>query len=195
MTVFKSCHSKGVQNGTVLQSNYKNRENEQVVYNVQLENGEFNGNKLMEHSWWYNDFSSALSEKLVDNPTKVAWVGDYAAEEECEALGFFYRDVWEKKCSISLKKTNFELDSVKYLINNDKLQYVDLEKYKAMSDNDGWIIFPLSLLVAIGNGRGGGDYHDVYPNFDLVGSWAFDEVYFSNILPENYKELEVFFKE
>ena len=39
------------------------------------------------------------------------------------------------------------------------------------------------LLTAIGNGRGGGDYHDEYPNFDIVGSWAMNEIYFTYSLP------------
>lgn len=173
----------------------RNRSGKQVVYSVQLQNGDYNGPKLMEHSWWYNGFAKALSEKLVNNPTKVAWVGDFAEDDECKDVGFSYEDVWGDFYGENMKETSFKLDSVKYLINNDKSEYIDLAKYKEKSDNHGWIIFPLSLLTAIGNGRGAGDYHDVYPNFDICGYWSFDEVYFSNELPEDYKELEVYFKE
>ena len=89
----------------------------------------YNGLKLMEHSWWRNDFCCAFAETLVDNPTRVCWCGDYAEEDECEALGFTYDEVWNNDDEIAVTETDFNMSSVKYLINNDKKVFVDLEKY------------------------------------------------------------------
>ena len=50
-----------------------------------------------------------------------------------------------------------------------------------------WIYTPISLLTAIGNGRGGGDYRR---DNSLVGYWAGDEVYLSESKP-NEKYLDV----
>ena len=33
-------------------------------------------------------------------------------------------------------------------------------------------VAPLPLLIAVGNGRGGGDYQSIYPGYELVGSWC-----------------------
>ena len=144
--------------------------------------------KLMEHSWWRNDFCTAFAETLVDKPAKVCWCGDYAEEDECKALGFDYNKVWGRNKGYGIKSTGFSLNSVKYLINNDKKIYLDLQKYHERCNKDGWCIFPISLLTALGNDRGGGDFHDGNVGYSDVGFWAFDEIYLSNTLPDGYKE-------
>lgn len=165
----------------------------------------YNGLKLMEHSWWRNDFTTALAERLVDNPKKVCWVGDYAEEDECAALGFTYDEVWDREDEdyIYVEDTKFKMNSAKYLINNSKKTYVDLKDYyKKSKSTEEWkgkkytmCIFPISLLTALGNDRGGGDYHEGGTCFEDVGTWAFDEIYLSNELPDGYEKLDVFFKE
>lgn len=164
----------------------------------------YNGLKLTEHSWWCNDFCCAFAEKLVDNPTKVAWIGDYAEPEECAAVKFNYNKVWgDKAVAEKIEPSKFKMSSMKYLINNSKKTYVNLKKYYKSSvvyeEYEGkkypWCMFPISLLTAIGNNRGGGDYRESGTCFEDVGIWAGDEIYLSNTLPENYEELEVYFKE
>lgn len=170
------------------------RNGKDKVYNRDV-GEEYTMAKLMEHSWWKNDFCRAFAETLVDKPAKVCWVGDYAEEDECEALGFTYHRVWEGS-AVSIKASDFKMEDVKYLINNDKKLFVDLKKYYEKSVDDGWCIFPISILTCLGNDRGGGDYHEECATcWDSVGSWAFDEIYVSNTLPEGYKELDVYFKE
>ena len=151
--------------------------------------------KLTEFSWWENKFCRSLAQTLLDSPGKVCFVGDYAEEDECKALGFDYESVWGDNAKHSYSPASFlDLDSVKYLVNADRKEYVDLPKYKAAStDGDGWTLFPLAILTALGNGRGGGDYGD--DEDPSVGSWAFDSVYFTNELPEGYEELEVVYKD
>lgn len=40
--------------------------------------GEYTPAKLMEHSWWFNEFVSTITKMLYHNPMRIAWVGDYA---------------------------------------------------------------------------------------------------------------------
>ena len=65
------------------------------------------------------------------------------------------------------------------------------------SDGDKWCMHPLSLLTAIGNGYGGGDYRSptLASTFELVGYWAWDEINITDNIPENYELLQPIFKE
>ena len=152
--------------------------------------------KLLEFSWWENRICKALANQIVDKPTKVAWVGDYAEDEECKALGFSYDIVWGDMANneaFEPAPEDFSLDNYAYLVNHDKKQFVDLKKYKeASTDKDGWCIFPVAILTAIGNGRGGGDYHHDDP---LVGSWAYDTLEITNGKgkTDGYEEIEPVF--
>ena len=153
------------------------------------------GAKLTEHSWWGNRFCKALAASIVDNPTKVCWCGDYAEDEECQPLGFSMEDVWGDNADdkeIDPAPADFSLDNYAYLVNHDKKQFVDLAKYHAACTEDGWCVFPLSILTALGNGRGGGDYHR---EDELVGSWAFDtvEITSDSAKIEGFNEIEPVF--
>ena len=170
------------------------RNGKDKVYNRDVD-GKYTMAKLMEHSWWRNDFCCAFAKTLLDKPAKVCWCGDYAEQDECEELGFDYNKVWGQNKGYGIKSTDFTLDSVKYLINNDKQIYLDLQKYKTSCMHNGWCIFPISLLTALGNDRGGGDFHEGNEGYSDVGAWAFDEIYISNELPDGYKEEEYTFIE
>jgi hypothetical protein len=50
-----------------------------------------------------------------------------------------------------------------------------------------WIIYPLSLLTATSNGRGGGDYHG--KNNDSVGYWLGDKISVELEEPKGFEEL------
>lgn len=95
-----------------------------------------------------------------------------------------------------------------YLINHTRKAYVDLGEYQRMNgwtekwrDRDGVLheywsaIHPLPLLTACGNGRGGGDYHDQYPDYGKVGTWAFDLIEFASYEPVGFTKEEYHFKE
>ena len=90
----------------------------------------------------------------------------------------------------------------KYAINYNKKQYVDLynpslKAWDYTNEETGEkrtvLIFALNLLLAVGNGLGGGDYHG--ENVDLVGSWAGDSIGLEDELPEGFEELKVGFTE
>lgn len=174
------------------------KSNKTTVYDRSIKgDGDYVLAKLLEHSWWENSTCKAVAASLVDNPTKICWCGDYAEPEETKALGFDFEQVWGEDChyqQLDPAPDGFSLDNLAFLVNKDKKLFVDLKQYKTESIKDGWCIFPLSILTALGNGRGGGDYEG--SDMDKVGSWAFDSVYFTNKTPpKSYKKLQVSFKE
>lgn len=178
-----------------------------------------NGLKLMEHSWIGNNFVNAVLYEIKDNPTRVAWMGDYsddAVQDGCNfGDGFItntdhflskYESVWNEGIqNISPKAPQFRLDLEHsdgcYLVNITKRCYIDMEKYIKKNStfgrfdpDDEWCINPLPLLTCVGNGLGGGDYHGEVGMED-VGSWAFDEIYITYLRPGNMEEVMYLFQE
>lgn len=154
------------------------------------------GLKLMETSWFLNGFVNGVMNTL-KTPHLVAWVGDYAVEEESGA--FSYDGVEE---NISSKTNGF----FKYLVNHTKRQFLDLTKYynrccnisKRVNDECFMVPHPLPLLTAIGNDRGGGDFHSGLIGYDMVGYWAKDLIQlvdYGKLKKLNYNEFEVVFLE
>lgn len=152
------------------------------------------GYKLTEHSWWRNPFVNTVCHEILKKPTKVYWVGDYANEEDFE----FYEEVWGKN-NIAKKVTEAQvpLDD-NFLVNHTQKVYIDCNNYyKQSKDNHGWVMHPLPLLTAVGNGRGGGDYYDGNSDAYLVGTWAGDEISVEYSIDKfkGFEPFEVVFKE
>lgn len=135
------------------------------------------GLKLMEHSYFMNQYVNTICNKIYNKPHNVAWVGDYA-EEENEFTHY------ERNCKAyhQTKHTN-KIFMQCLLINHTKKQVLDLTDYYNVAINyyhdnnrdDEWVIHPLPLLTALGNGLGGGDYRGNNAiNKDKVGIWAGD---------------------
>ena len=63
----------------------------------------------------------------------------------------------------------------RFIYNHEKKEYIDILHCPTYHTEDsGWMqnhISPLALLIAMGNGRGGGDYYN-RENDKLVGSWC-----------------------
>lgn len=172
------------------------------VYNRHVD-GEYTGAKLMEHSWWENEFVGTICSKLFKKPMKVAWVGDYADDAETTNgiektdLIRLCKKAWDKGKGYGVKKKVLLLDGL-FLVNHTKKIYVDCSEYKEKSImKDGWCIHPLPLLTALGNGLGGGDYN--YPSADsdaqAVGSWANDTISIEKGIPDGYEKVSYVFKE
>ena len=166
-------------------------------------NGEYTLAKLMEHSWWKNPFVNAFSEFLYNEPRRVAWVGDYADEPDdfdfpnCSAFYVpCYKEIWGETIQpIGVVSSDFKLDG-KFLLNHDRQQFVDLDEYKKLSeDKDGWTIHPLPLLTAVGNDRGGGDFHEGNTGFENVGIWAWQLLSFVDNPPKGFSKFPLMFKE
>lgn len=165
--------------------------------------GEYTMAKLLEHSWWVNPFVNSFSEFLYNEPGRVCWVGDYADEPDdfyfpnCSAFYVpYYKEVWGE--TVKLHKalsSDFVLDG-KFLVNHDTKQYVDLDEYKKLSvDKYGWTIHPLPLLTAVGNDRGGGDFHEGNTGYEQVGLWAWQLLSFADKPPKGFSKFPLVFKE
>jgi hypothetical protein len=170
--------------------------------------------KIMEHSWIYNDFVNSVYRLILDNPKRVTWIGDYAKSVNYPALkkinkdlpaksvmNIYHKRAWESTkqkymvfpVEIPMKEEELlkllvDETRKKYLINHTKGIYLDVNSYiKKNRKEDDWIINPLPLLTAYGNGLGGGDYFSEIGGKD-VGSWAFNILEFSYVKPQGYVE-------
>lgn len=105
----------------------------------------------------------------------------YKALYECDEYGFN-------------KYTNKHFGKLKqYLCNSKTKQYIDLKVLPLDSfwdEDDKVCIYPLPLLISIGNGLGNGDYRG--DNVEYVGSWANTSAYifFDDKKPEGYEEFK-----
>jgi hypothetical protein len=153
---------------------------------------EGNGSKLMEHSYIGNAVTAEV-EYLLGEGGKLegkclVWAGDYAENEPGKDVNLW--DIADNspqdKFIADIKERHF-----RYALNKTKKVAVDMDN--CIADKYGLKIFPVSLLCAEGNGQGGGDYYGI--NDKYVGTWARDEISFSNTLPPDYKILNIHFRE
>ena len=143
--------------------------------------------KLMENAWIENHFVNAIFAKIFNSPKKIAWIGDYANDDD-DAFGDlshaqsmkYYEMAWgdtqKKERSWEITESVFSGDGPLFLVNHSKETFLDMRKYiAACTTSDGWCVSPLPILTACGNGRGGGDYRNDSDE-DIVGTWAFDSI-------------------
>lgn len=137
-----------------------------------------NGLKLTEHSYISNHFVNVVANEIVDNPAQLYWVGDYAEMKDFKSESMFnriYNYAWiskrRKETTVENPNEKFDWNRDWYFINHTKKQFMLMPR----ANIDLWIFSPISLLTAIGNGRGGGDYCGRY-NEEMVGYWAGDQV-------------------
>ena len=143
-----------------------------------------NGLKLMEHSYVGNKFVNVIANEIVDNPAQLYWLGDYSEPTDFKSESMFkriYDYAWGRKkntgTTVENPRTEFNWREDWYFINHTK------KEFTLMPKEGDWVITPISLLTAIGNGRGGGDYRN--PNDEsMVGYWAGDKVSLSRKKPE-----------
>ena len=131
-------------------------DNKTTVYDRTVD-GQYNGAKLMEHSWLLNPFVQSISKLIFKHPARIVWCGDYANDDEKhnalkEKTGIdFCMAVWgdEGYTSEGIKKDCLELND-KYLINHTSKEFIDCNKYiERCTMKDGWCIHPLPLLTAL----------------------------------------------
>ena len=173
-----------------------------------------NGAKLMEHSYVHNKYVSAFMRLVHEldkdrSGLPCVWCGDYADTFSTESLPLFkkmntntqkyeicggfqaYNEACDWMGEYGGKKSNEYLDVIKlvndapkhyynYIINHTKKQYVKVPKY----DKTKWLIHPLPILLADGNGKGSGDYYEgkygEKHNANFVGLWAYDTISVTN---------------
>ena len=108
----------------------------------------------------------------------------------------------------------------RYFLNHDKKEYIDsMDAIPQDMTEDpipvaDWYLFPLTILLAISNGRGGGDYSGyhvkgpdgdyvqegghykrVIPGEDYIGYWAGDSISATNKPPAGYNYIDPMFTE
>lgn len=150
----------------------------------------FIGMKLTEHSWIESDFVNGVMELIEENPSTVAWVGDYA-DDSRDFDGRYteevYASAWHGDCHDRPFERIPDTHGDGYIVNHSKGEYIDLAKHIEANEEDGWCVHPLPLMTAIGNGRGGGDYCG--RDEDMVGRWAMDVIEYTHENPEGCAEI------
>lgn len=170
--------------------------------------------KLTEHGWWDNQYANNVAYMIYNAPQRVAWIGDYADSEE------FYNTTPNGEITLASKTSSaekpllskvvwnddtpkitglvsieFNLEN-KYLINHDTKEFLDCSKYAENSKGTWGILHPLTLLTAVGNGMGGGDFNGKTREMeDNVGIWAWNLLEIKDTKPLGYNEVEYTFIE
>ena len=138
--------------------------------------------KMMEFSWIGNEYilaiEAALSPGGIWYGDSVWFEGDYnepnSDVDNRHNIYHFVRKSWENMKVPCLSKHN------QFIINDTTGQFLNI-----YGNNNQ--IHPLPILLANSTGCGGGDYNGT--NEHLVGSWAGDSVYTSNVIAPGYEEV------
>lgn len=88
------------------------------------------------------------------------------------------------------------LEKHRYFINYQRKQYIDLVEYFENGfevEKSVYVINPVAILLAAGNGLGSGDYKGICAGYP--GLWAGEEVGVSENLPSEFKKVRVLFTE
>lgn len=170
------------------------------------------GLKLMENAW--KDYESAMEfNSLFQHEWKgdrVVYVGDYAEDiltyqdHRPADLCKFVKEVgaelesnwiYDYACKLPLTTPAIPKEDYHYLVNHKTREFFDLKEFDEGEWYNDWrtgdpfknIYDPLMLMLAVGNGLGGGDYNGEGKQF--IGSWASTSnfVEFTDDLPVGYK--------
>ncbi len=136
--------------------------------------------KLMEHSYIGNESVNSVEMLMIKGgrwyKNRVVWGGDYG---DMKLHNISDVEGWPKLYNL-IKAIP---EDHKYILNHDKELYVE-----KTSETNELVIHPMPLLVADGNGRGGGDYRG--RELDIVGSWKGDKISIDKEIPENFTKLK-----
>lgn len=166
------------------------------------------GAKLMEHSYVGNKYVNKAERLLAREfyACPFAWVGDYSDKIKSDdgTLISVYNiitdvgaqrngkgemlSVWDKDY-VPVYDLSYPIIKYKYVLNINRKEAVEIPE----DSTDKYVIHPLPLLCADGNGNGGGDYYGT--NMSYVGKWAYDKIGIRDDMPEGYTLLNVSFVE
>ncbi len=144
----------------------------------------YEGAKLMENAW---------VDSLIANTIEFL-LSPYCEEfhkSRCVMAGDYADDNLFNLANGTSHPQAYKNININYIVNHTKKLYVDKKKLKKNNCNN--IIHPLLLLIAEGNGRGGGDYHGT--NEDLVGTWSRDVISMEFEKPIGYSQFVCNFNE
>lgn len=160
------------------------------------------GAKLMESCYIGNEYIGKIMKLLTKGQSwhkkRMVFAGDYYggkdSPEDNDKCWYAiaskkYRNLGDMIMPI-VPLTQEEVEK-SFIVNHTEKTYVDLSL--VLPDQYGYKINPLTLLLALGNGRGGGDYQGEY--MDLVGSWAKCKISVEFERPKGYLEIFPCFSE
>jgi hypothetical protein len=143
----------------------------------------------MEHSYLDNEMVKVFFNLIANQwySDRCVWLGDYANFDEVS----FY-DVMEHYEEISLE-TAKRIDGFqgKYFVSEKAKEFVNMSKY--VDAHEGHDAISPTLLLALGNGNGGGDYRGTDEHY--VGRWACDSISLVEEPPTNFQEILPMYKE
>lgn len=163
------------------------------------------GLKLMENGVMDSLFTRVVYTMLKRKIMNLAWVGDYAKPDDLKAFGTPKKKVqkfidvandevikprqWIEKHYDGEKISGWFGEYI--IVDHTKKEFLDQKEYLEHVPNPyrareagEWLVDPLVTLTAIGNGKGGGDYHGT--DEEYVGRWATDEI---EVIPNTQEEL------
>ena len=181
-----------------------------ILYSVDPGNYGY-GMKLTEHSYYGSDVVHAVLFQLQKgwllHKCRLVWAGDYAdpettpettnkdQDDDDDDDDGEEKDINLYSMAVNGKKmihfSVYDATDVKYILNHSKKEYVRLEnELDQDKDEDVSQLHPLPLLVAEGNGRGGGDYFG--RNKEMVGRWSRDIISAGKKFPQGNEWTEIF---
>lgn len=144
------------------------------------------GMKLMEHAYDHNAFVAEVWCAIMDSSrfsetTRAAWVGDYSEDwyrPSDEVRYNAHREAWPAcwglyACMHSHRYGNHEEG---YILDEDRMEYIEAPELGASRG-----VSNLAILLAVGNGAGGGDYRGRFK--EMAGRWAYDHLRWSKYRP------------
>jgi hypothetical protein len=150
-----------------------------------------NGLKLMEHSWVGNNYVNTVIQHLMDitnieGGCRMAHVGDYSNDLICEMAGKkkiarkMYSACWGGGYQKHYITPQTTIPKDVFIVNDDRKEYI--RAIQTCDEGKDWIA-SFTLLIAMGNGLGGGDYRG--RNEGLVGRWACDHLRATEFEPQD----------
>ncbi len=148
--------------------------------------------KLMEHSYFYNDYVGGVLREYIDNPQPLVWLCDYYSSEDKE----YSPDIktWDeisKKIipDIEVKEMRIIFEDF-YILNHTQKLFIDQRKliklYKAEGQKD-FFIHPIPILTNSNNSAmGGGDY---YCEDSRRSLWRMNIIEIKKTIPEGYVDV------
>ena len=196
---------------------YVNHNGKRKVFDNYVEE-DWQGLKLMEHSWWLNSMVGNVVNDLFYNKGKVCWVGDYYAEDDyaqinCgeELVKEIGEYVWGDGDNEKPIRTKCTRNKIRYLyncllVNHTKKQILVCDDYYQNNkfivkweDKDvSYCIHPLPLLTCSASHSGGSYYGE---NQNQCGCWFNDEIEvvlvweLDSLLKKGYTKVMFKFKE
>ena len=144
---------------------------------------EYNGLKLMEHSWSKNSVVANVFQNLKTyGKAHVCWVGDYFNEDDCYQVNCSDKEmvrkignrVWKGKRNIFPKEEDDLYMEHQVIVNHTKKVFINCDRYlKCSTQNNGWCVHPLPLLTCSAS-HSAGSYYGV--NKHLCGTWFNDVI-------------------